>query len=343
VDAGGAAIAELLRGIAAAVAGHALPEAPPHEEVPLEAVHQELSRYRYCTSFVVEGEGLEQGRLERELEPLGDSLLVVGDAAALKVHVHTDDPGAALGVGTKAGAVEAVEIANMHRQTLQREERLLYALPDATSAVVAVVAGAGNRRLFESLGAAELVDGGETMNPSTAELLAAVERTRAPEVLLLPNNPNVFMAADRAAAEAAKIVRVVPASSLQAGLAALVAFDATRTAAANAAQMAEAIGRVVAGAVTRAARDVDGIASAGEYLGLLDGEPVAGGASFDEVARAVVERLLSEPREVLTFLTGEEEPPLEALLDELARRHPELELDVQAGGQPHYPLLLAAE
>jgi DAK2 domain fusion protein YloV len=343
VDAGGAAVAELLRGIAASVAGRALPEPPPAEEVPLEAVHQELSRYRYCTSFVVDGEGLDRDRLERELERLGDSLLVVGDAAALKVHVHTDDPGAALGVGTAAGVIEAVEIANMHRQTLRREERLLYALPEAASAVVAVVVGAGNRRLFESLGAAELVDGGETMNPSTAELLAAIGRTHPPEVLVLPNNPNVFMAAEQAAAEARKPVRVVPAASLQAGLAAVVAFDPARTAEENAAEMGEALRRVAAGAITRAARDVDGIASAGDYLGLLEGEPVAGGASFDEVARAVVERLLAQPREVVTFLTGEEKPELDALLEVLTRRYPELELEVQAGGQPHYPLLLAAE
>ena len=343
VDAGGAAIAELLRGIAASVGGRVLPEPLPAGEVPLEAVHQERSRYHYCTSFVVEGEALDRELIERELEPLGDSLLVVGDAAALKVHVHTDDPGAALGVGTAAGAVEAVEIANMHRQMLQREERLLYALPDAASAVVAVVAGAGNSRLFESLGASQIVDGGETMNPSAAELLAAIERAEAPAVLLLPNNANVFMAAEQAAVEAAKRVRVVRAASLQEGLAAMVAFDPTGTAEENAGEMEESIGRVAAGAVTRAARDVDGIASAGDYLGLLDGVPVAGGESFGEVARALVERLLAEPREVLTFLTGEEEPELDELLEEVARRHPELEVEVQAGGQPHYPLLLAAE
>jgi dihydroxyacetone kinase-like predicted kinase len=151
------------------------------------------------------------------------------------------------------------------------------------------------------------------------------------------------MAAEQAAAEARKPVRVVPAASLQAGLAAVVAFDPARTAEENAAEMGEALRRVAAGAITRAARDVDGIASAGDYLGLLEGEPVAGGASFDEVARAVVERLLAQPREVVTFLTGEEKPELDALLEVLARRYPELELEVQAGGQPHYPLLLAAE
>src|SRR4029077_7140552 len=122
----------------------------------LEAVHQEPSRYRYCTTFVVEGDGLDAEALEPELERLGDSLLVVGDPSALKVHVHTDDPGRALSLGVARGIVGGIEVANMHEQTLEREERLLHAVPEAPqqpSAVVAVVAGAGNRLLAESFGA----------------------------------------------------------------------------------------------------------------------------------------------------------------------------------------------
>ena len=129
VDAGGAGLVELVRGLAAAAAGEApvLPAAAPR--LTVEAAHQALSRYRYCTTFVVEGEQLDAPALEAELERLGDSLLVVGDPAALKVHVHTDDPGAALSLGTRAGTIEGVEIADMHRQTEEREERLLAALP----------------------------------------------------------------------------------------------------------------------------------------------------------------------------------------------------------------------
>src|SRR5205823_7971048 len=127
---------------------------PAEEHVGLDAIHQELSHYRYCTVFVIEGDGLGRDTLEEELERLGDSLLVVGDESAIKVHVHTDDPGAALSMGTRVGTIDRVEIANMHEQTQEREERLLAAVPDlppATSGVVAVVAGEGNRRLFESL------------------------------------------------------------------------------------------------------------------------------------------------------------------------------------------------
>ncbi|MDQ2984171.1 MAG: DAK2 domain-containing protein [Actinomycetota bacterium] len=348
VDAGAAGLAELVRGLAAAISGVAVPEAPEHKELNIDAVHQDPSRYRYCTAFVVEGDALDSEALEVELEQLGDSLLVVGDPSALKVHVHTDDPGAALGIGTRAGNVEAVEIANMHQQTQAREQRLLRAVPDLPNEtdVVAVVLGDGNRRLYESLGATGIVEGGQTANPSTADLVEAIEATRAPEVVLLPNNPNVLLTAEQAVGAASKPVHVVPTDSLQAGLAALVAYDGGRSAAENAAEMRLAADRVATGAVTTASRDVNlngHAVESGAYLGLLEGEPVTGGPSFDEVANTVAERLLSEPREVMTLLTGDEEPALDELLSGLQKRHPDLEVEVHEGGQPHYPLLLSVE
>ena len=348
VDAGGAGLLELVRGVATYAAGEELPEVEHEPELTAQAVHQELSRYRYCTTFIVEGEELDPAALEAELERLGDSLLVVGDPSALKVHLHTDEPGAAISLATAAGALEAVEIADMHRQTQQREQRLLEAVggQGATTAAVAVTAGHGNRRLFESLGAARVVEGGPTMNPPTADLLAAVEATGAEEVILLPNNENVVLAAEQAARLAGRSVHVVPTRSLQAGLAALVAFNPERTAAENSDEMRATLTQVATGEVTVASRDasVDGVsARAGDFLGLVDEHAVAAGASFAEVASAVVEKLLAEPRDVLTLLAGADAPPLDGLLDELAAGHPGVEIDVHEGGQPHYPLLLAAE
>jgi DAK2 domain fusion protein YloV len=347
VDAGGAGLVELVRGLAAAAAGEPVAEPPRREELTVDAVHQELSRYRYCTTFVVEGDRLDADELETSLERLGDSLLVVGDPTALKIHVHTDDPGAALSLGTRAGGIEGVEIADMHRQTERREERLLAVLPDLSrSAVVAVVAGDGNRRLFEDLGAEGIIEGGQTMNPSTADLLAAVDAMGAPEVVLLPNNSNVVMAAEQAARVAGKPVEVVATESIPAGLAALVAFHGERTAQENAAEMRAAVAGIATGEVAIASRDASAngvFVREGEYLGLLDGSAVTSGVAFDEVARVLLERLLAEPRDVLTFLHGEGAPPLNGLLDELALEHPELEVEVHEGGQPHYPLLLSAE
>ncbi len=347
VDAGAAGLVEILRGISALVSGEPLAE--PAEAVPLaaEAIHLEASRYRYCAVFVVEGEQLDRDALERELAPLGDSLLVVGDATALKAHVHTDDPGSALRAGTALGVIERVEISNMHLQSAQREERLSQpGQDDRRTAVIAVVMGEGNRRLFESMGATGIVDGGETMNPSTEELLEAIERTRAPEAVVLANNENVVLAARQAARLANVPVHVVPSSSLQAGLGAMLAYDPLAGAETNAAAMEAAGAGVATGGVTVASRavSVDGLrVERGAYLGLVEGEPVAGGTSFDTVAASVVERLLGEPRDVLTLITGEDEPELGPLLARVAEQHPELELEVHPGGQPHYPLLLSAE
>ena len=354
VDAGGAGLVELVRGVAAAVSGEPIPEAPPAEEhLSVEAIHQELSRYRYCTVVLIEGDGLDRDALEEELEQLGDSLLVVGDEGAIKVHVHTDDPGAVLSIGTRVGTIDRIEIANMHEQTQQREERLLAAVPDAPAAasgVVAVVAGAGNRKLFESLaenvGPITIVEGGQTMNPSTADLLRAVQSLAAEEAIILPNNSNILLAAEHAAANADRTVEVVPSDSIPAGLAAMVAFDGSRTAAENAEEMREAVAAVATGEVTIASRDVDlnGLAiRKGDWLGLADGDPIAGGGDFDDVSYAVVDRLLSEPRELLTMLVGKDGAELEALLARIAAAHPGIDVDVQQGGQPHYHLLLSAE
>jgi fatty acid kinase len=370
VDAGGAGLVEILRGLAGAVSGEALPAAAAATaQAPsgADAIHLEPSRYRYCTVFVVEGRALDRDRLEAQLERLGDSLVVVGDESALKVHVHTDEPGAALSLGTAAGTIEGVEIANMHEQQEQRELRLamspaepatpgssagLSLVPStrAKTGVVAVVAGEGNRRLFETLaepvGTIRVVAGGQTANPSTAELVAALEGLEAEEAIVLPNNSNVLLAAEHAAEQADLPARVVATDSIPAGLAALVAYDGTRGAAENAVEMAVAAAAVATGEVTRSSRDVElgGLTiRRGDWLGLAGGEAVAGGDDFAEVALGVVERLLAEPRVLLTVLTGAEPPPLDGLVERLASLHPELEVEVHEGGQPHYPLLLGAE
>ena len=349
VDAGAAGLLEIVRGIAGVLTGVPMPEAPPRAAAILtdELIHQELSRYRYCTVFVVEGDDLEIDVIEGELAALGDSLLVVGDRSAVKAHVHTDDPGRALSLGVARGTLSGVEIANMHAQTQERERRLLQAVPTAAPAceAIAVASGTGNRRLFESLGA-RVVDGGRTMNPSTADILAAVEASSAPDVVVLPNDQNVLMSAEQAAAHASKTVQVVAAVSIQAGLAAMVAFDPLGSAAENAEEMAGVVESVATGAITVASRDVDAnglVVRRGAWLGFVGGEPVAAGDSFDEVVRAVLEQLLAEPRGVLTLLTGEETPELGTLIAEIESSHPELELEVHDGGQPHYALLLSAE
>jgi fatty acid kinase len=344
VDAGGAGIVEILRGIAAHVRGEPLPEAPSATgALPLEAVHLEPSRYRYCTSFFVEGDAVDPDVFEAKFSELGDSLLVVGAPGAVKVHVHTDEPGRALALATAAGEVEEIDIKNMHVQSAERTQRL--EREAGVTGAVAVVAGDGNCRLFESLGAV-CVEGGETMNPSTADIAAAIESLPESGVIVLPNSKNVVMAAEQAGAAVHKEVRVVPTHTLQAALGALVAYDPQRPVDENAAAMEEAAAVVRSGGVARASRSAS-IGSVdveeGEFLGLVEGEPVAAGPDLDPVAREVVERLLQADSEVLTILVGEEAADTDALLDGIRAGHPELEVEVHEGGQPNYPLLFGAE
>jgi uncharacterized protein len=349
VDAGGAGLLELVRGMTAVLRGEPLPEPPaPTEGIGLEAIHQELSAFRYCTVFLIEGKELDRAGLEGELESLGDSLLVVGDASAIKVHVHTDDPGAALTIGTRVGTIDRIEIANMHEQTHEREERLLAAVPAATCGIVAVVAGDGNRAEFVNVapGLVTVVEGGQTMNPSTADLLRAVQSLDTAEVVLLPNNSNVILAAEHAAANADRPVEVVATRSIPAGHAATLQFDSSRTAAENAAAMREAVEAIATGEVTVASRDVelDGVQiRKGAWLGLAEESPVASSDDFEGVTLAVVERLLADDRSILTLYLGEDAPDVEPLLARIAAAHPDAEVLVQPGGQPHYQLLISAE
>ena len=351
VDAGGAGLVEITRGLVLTLSGEPRPEAPVEREtLGLDAIHQEESRYRYCTVFVVEGEHLDQIRLESALEQLGDSLLDVGDDTALKIHVHTDDPGAALSIGTTVGFVEGIEIANMHRQTAERRERLLemgeIALPLLETGLVAVCPGEGNRRLFESLGATRVIEGGQTMNPSTAEIVEAIEAVPAPEVIVLPNNSNVILTAEQAVALASKPVRLVPSQSVQAGLAAMGRYIPTNPPDVNEQEMLEALASVATGEVTLASRDavLDGVTiRKGAYLGLVDGAAVAADDDIAHVTLEVLERLLDGERAWLGILTGEGAPELDGVLAEVTRAHPGVDVEVHEGGQPHYPLLVVAE
>jgi hypothetical protein len=345
VDAGGAGLVEIVRGIASWVRGEELPEpAQLLEPIPFEAVHQELSQFRYCTSFFVEGEQVDPVSLEAELARLGDSLLVVGGPGAVKAHLHTDEPGTVLNLATAVGVIAEVDVKNMHVQTAEREERILVA-EETRCGVVAVCAGDGNRRLFESLGAV-CVEGGQSMNPATADLVAAIDGLAAAEAVVLPNNKNVVLAAEQAVAAAVRPARLVPTHSVQAGLGALVAFDPARPAEANRAEMEEAAGGVRAGAVTRASRDAavgDLAVEEGQFLGLLEGEPVAAGPLLQPVAREVLELLLEDGADVLTILSGESAEGVDDLVAFVQELHPEVEVEVHEGGQPHYPLLFGAE
>ncbi len=313
----------------------------------------ELSRYRYCTSFTITGDGLAHDDVEEFVAARGDSALVVGDSSTLKIHVHTDDPGELLSYAAKLGAIGGVEINDMHAQTFARDERLGGGEDDdeevPATAVAAAVVGAGNQELFRSLGCAAVVDGGQSMNPSAAQLVEAVSGLRAREVVVLPNNSNVVLTAEQAATMAGdRPVFVVPTTSIPAGLAAMVAFDPERSGAENDAAMRKAIERVHSAEVTHAVRDseVDGLhVRKGQVIGLVDDGLVAAGDDLVEVFREVMRRLVEKDVELVTVLTSLNgwRVTHEELSAAVAEVCPACEVSLHDGGQPLYPLLVSAE
>lgn len=347
VDSGGYGMVVIMSGIFAALSGDDdAPGRVTHHIAPAHGVarHHESSDYRWCTNFAVTGNELAAERFRAGLERLGDSVLVVGDATTLRIHVHTNDPDAAMALFGEFGEVVDVELEDMHAMTAARSERLGAVVNVADQAkgqcgLVAVVSADGIAGLFQDLGAT-IVDGGETMNPSTEELLAAIEAAPEAEVVVLPNSANVVMAAERAVELAAKSAKVVPTTSQQAGLAASIALNAAASAERNAGAMADALAQLRTGGVAPAARDdADGRFGKGDAVGFIDEDLVAWG-SPDETLQVVLTQL-GDGAELMTCIAGERPPLGVDQVRELAP--PQAELELLDGGQPNWWWLISAE
>ena len=337
VDAGGYGLVLILAGVVAGLRGDGaeLPEVSHHEPPRLSLPHHEDSRYRYCTNFIVSGKGLGSREFLPQLEGLGDSVLVVGDEATLKVHVHTDEPEAAVGLFEGVGEVTNLDVADMREQMAERDARLA----GGRTGVVAVAAGEGLERLFAELGAL-VVPGGETLNPSTYELLAGIHGVGAAEVLVLPSSSNVVMAAERACELSEKPARVVAATSQQASLLALVELDPTATAEENAERLEGALDGVATGGVAPAARDdAQGRFKQGDAVGFAGGEIVAWGGAGSTLTKTI--QHLAAGSEIVTVIAGEGAP---IALAEIDTHVPDgVEVETHDGGQPSWWWLLAAQ
>jgi fatty acid kinase len=337
VDAGAHGLVVILAGIVGGLRGET--DAPPevaHRQPPRKTrPHHYDSQFRYCTNFIVTGNGLDPRSFVRRLEEIGDSVLVVGDEATLKVHVHTDQPDGAVAAFEDAGEVQRLDVGDMREGIAERERRLA---PGRTG-VVAVAAGDGLKAMFQDLGA-HVVDGGATLNPSTYEILAGIHEVPADEVLVLPNSPNVILAAQEAAKLSEKPARVIATASQQAAIATLVAFDPGADAAGNAERLEAALAEVRWGAVAPAARaDPQGRFVRGDAVGFVGDQVVAWGGAGSTLAATVAE--LAEGVEIVTLFEGQDAPiPLDGLPLELPG---EVELELHRGGQPHYWWLIAAQ
>jgi DAK2 domain fusion protein YloV len=336
VDAGGHGLVLILAGVVAALRGDdELPEVSHYEPPRRSLPHHEDSRFRYCTNFIVAGSGLSSRDFLPRLEGLGDSVLVVGDEATLKVHVHTDEPERAVALFEGAGEVTNLDVADMRKQMAERDARLAA----GRTGVVAVAAGAGLERLFAELGA-DVVPGGETLNPSTYELLAGIHGVSAEEVLVLPSSSNVVMAAERACELSEKPARVVPALSQQASLLALVELDPGASAGENAERLESALAAVATGGVAPAARDdAQGRFKQGDAVGFADGEIVAWGGAGSTLTTTI--QHLAGSAEIVTVIAGDGAP---IPLSEIDTHVPAgVEIETHEGGQPSWWWLLAAQ
>ena len=353
VDAGGLGLLAMMEGIRAFLVGE---EVAPLDEFigqvkPTEAYlsSTEHEAYGYCTQFLIQGESLDLDELRRHMETITDSTIVVGDSSAVRVHVHTYDPGPVISYGVTQGGISEVKIDNIDQQRqdflLMHREGKQETVP---LGVVAVVAGEGMERIFRDLGVGGLVPGGQTMNPSAGELVECAAGINAEQVILLPNNSNIVSAARQAASVSAKPLHVLDTTSIPQGIAALLAFDPLADLKTNLSVMLSAMSGLRSGEVTVAVRSatVSGRrVRQGQAIALMDGELVAASRNIPEVLEKLCTLASPAAGTLITLYWGGDIRESDALLAAQGVRAccPGAEVDVVYGGQPYYDYLVSIE
>lgn len=357
VDAGGQGLFAILEGGLRYMKGESVEIVETTEPitVPVDSTPAEREKeWGYCTEFILQGQGLGLVEIRERITAWGDSVMVVGDECTIKVHVHTFRPGEVISYASSKGTLHNIKIDNMqdqHQEYLGMEQDA-NAGPTAEEvsgiAIVAVVSGPGLQRVFNSLGVSSIVPGGQTMNPSTQELLRAIEALSTTDVIVLPNNGNVLLAAQKAKELSQKKVVVVPSDSIPQGISALLAFNYQADLEKNATAMEKATQNIQTAEITRAIRSVkiNGLeVEEGEIIGLLNGDLTASGNTIEEVVFQMLEQTKASEYEIITVYYGEDvtQSQAEDLVSEVQERYSEQELELINGGQPHYHYIISAE
>ncbi len=358
VDAGGQGLYTILEGVLHYLKGEVeqLKLRRPWmvaSSVPLTAkapqmVGAEEVPYGYCTNFVIKGEGLNPDKLRKRLEKRGQSVIVVGDDSAVRVHIHTLDPGDVMSRVVPLGTLHQINIRNMDEQYRDFIEMQKERMPAVEVAIVAVVAGEGLANVFTSLGATFIVPGGQTMNPSTKDLLQAVDVVASEKVIILPNNKNIVLTANQVQSLTEKTIEVVPTTTIPQGVAALLAFDYEADMETNAQNMNKAKDAVKSIEVTRAVRStrLGGLdIKKHQAIGFLNGDLVAVGDKPDAVVQDVLGRVNLDEVEVITIYYGDDtaSEEAEAVGETLDKQHPQLQVEVVQGGQSYYNYIVSVE
>jgi DAK2 domain fusion protein YloV len=356
VDAGGQGLCVILEGMLRYMRGETTELTASRAaavDLPTPVAEQ---GWGYDVQFILRGSDLDVKAIQERVVEMGDSVLVVGDQTMVKVHVHSPEPGTPLNFGVGLGSLSNIIVENMQEQYEEFISENRTTIPGTsvgsrTSSpigIVAVAAGEGMTRVLRSLGAERVVRGGQTMNPSTEELLKAVESLDADESIILPNNSNVVLAAQQVQKLSSRRVCVVPTETMPQGVTALLAFNNQAGLEANVRAMEGARKEVRTLELTCAVRStqVNGLDVAeGQVIGLLDGDIIACGSDFDSVALELLQQLATENEEIITLYSGEGVSPLEteALAARIRERYPEQELELVDGGQSHYPYIISVE
>ncbi|RJQ54263.1 MAG: DAK2 domain-containing protein [Actinobacteria bacterium] len=350
VDAGGYGLLVLAEGIVGELLGREQATEALVGEVGVASGEEEADlTYRYCTEFIVAAADMNTDEAEAFLASLGGSIMVAVSPGLTRIHVHTNTPGAVIDWASAYGSLDQIKINDMAEQVDKRRAALAEpAKGREGTGVVAVVNGDGVRKIFESLGVEGFVEGGQTMNPSAAELVHAVEADPHECVILLPNNPNIVLTAQQVSQLTGKQIGVVATRTIPEGLAAVLAFEEEADLAENEQAMSSAAGEVKSGEITRAVRSgVTGDLKfrKGDLIGMFDGALCVTGRSAARTVLALLDRMVAETDSAITLVFGRDLEPAEAerIAVRVRRKYERLDIDVQEGGQPLYPVIIGVE
>src|SRR5690625_1595210 len=370
VDSGGQGLVTIYEGFLASLKGEELPKqnitAIEMDEM-VNAEHHKITQdfmdtadieFGYCTEFMVKFEDekveknpFDENEFRQELSEHGDSLLAVSDNDVVKVHIHTEYPGNVMTLAQKYGSLINIDIENMREQhtTIVGEQSKKTATGEkANFGIVTVAMGSGVKTLFESLGASVVIEGGQTMNPSTQDITNAIEEAYAENIIILPNNKNIVMAAEQAAELAGDHVQVVLTESIPQGISALLAYNPELNLGENQDMMSNAMAEVKTGQVTYAVRDtkINGITiEKGNFMGITDSKIKASHQEKQQTVKLLLEELITEDDEIVTIIYGEDvtETEIAELVEYVEDKYEDVELEVYNGNQPIYSYILSVE
>ncbi|GAA3651736.1 DAK2 domain-containing protein [Asaccharospora irregularis] len=322
-------------------------------EISKNSVSSEDIKYGYCTEFILESDKIDDSAIRDIMMPYGDSLAVVGDEGVIKVHVHTNDPGNAIQEALKYGQLLTIKIENMRVQ----HENTLLEVPDDSAisqeeekeyGFIATSMGEGLAKIFKDFGVDHIIEGGQTMNPSTEDFMRAIENINAKNIFIFPNNSNIIMAANQAKELSDKNIIVIPTKNTPQGFTALVNFDSSLSEEENEEAMIDSLGLVKSGQVTFAVRDTvmnDIEVKEGNIIGIAEGKLLASGENVDKITTDLIDKLVDEDTAIITLFYGEDvtEDQANTLRDKLEEKFEDIDVELYYGGQPLYYYLISVE